>query len=153
MSDEKCIGCDGSLLEGEGEHRHSTKKGCLCESCVRSIINQDMKLEVSIIPHQRDDYAKKWIRDLHIKNLRLYSVGSEVLMVIGHLLESFWNAEKEYGNTNVDWVSSSANQTDRDCFEKWLMLWHSWIAEGRCCGDEEAELYKNLPDILHRAWD
>jgi hypothetical protein len=156
FDDSKCVGCHTPLTERKWNA--SLGSGALCDKCIENLRHQDLEIQVDVVPQQKDNYSKKWIRDVHIKNLRLYSVGSEMLMIIGSLLENFWEAEKNHGNTNVDWVGDDPQKnpstwTDRDHFEHWLMLWRQWKNDSRFCGETEDELYNRLPGILKRAWD
>jgi len=151
----KCAGCHIPITDGNWDA--SIKVGPLCRKCLNQVRHEDLKLQVDIVPNQRSEYDKKWIRDIHIKDFRLYGAGSEILMVIGYLLESFLEAEKSHGNTNIDYLPPSnrnvSTWTDREHFEHWLMLWHQWKNNGRFNDATEDEMYDRLPDILKRAWD
>jgi hypothetical protein len=152
----KCIACSDTIASKNYFSAQHCTNGYICVNCVNKFKRHSAKISIEIInSNSNDEERMKWFRDIYIKNFRLYSAGSEILMIVGKLLEAFWEAEVKNGNVEVDRTYSSNPEelTQKEHFEHWLKLWREWSTQGRCADEQENEMYERLPNILRSAWD
>jgi len=152
----KCVTCSKVIAPKDCNGAQHCVNGYVCINCVNKFKRHTDTMSIEIMNSDSDDKERrKWFRDIYIKNFRLYSTGSEILMVIGKLLEAFWEAETKSGIADVDhvWSDNPEEWTQREHFEHWLKLWREWYTQGRCADEQENEMYERLPNILRSAWD
>lgn len=151
----KCIACHKPI--DNNEKAEICEAGSICQHCTEKITRTNRNISIQIIKHDSPDKEqRKWFRNIYIRDLRLYSTGSEILMIIGSLIEDFWKTEQAHGcadYTQVPYKLGPNELTPKEQIEQWLTWWHLWKNDGRCCDEVEEELYDKLPKILRIAWD